>query len=286
MVDRCNGKEALVLFTEHENGFHQQYTQEELDYLRKQMRGFYVFLRKQGKNSEEVQDIFEAIKKDTIYEITHDWEDAFIISRNRAEVLDDANEGVAFEIDLLNASASRPMFELWDEEFKFEDMCQERLEATADRNAGKNTDEYWALAHQHINLMDSVLTTLEARYPNGEQASSDDKEFLNYLTFKLRRMRGIYRPWEETKVRKEGKVKVVTQTMRSHLKDGVWISSSMWKGMQNRINRLLHLDKRYPMKITREAEDEVMEIPGLIVYGLDIDRCIADLDESDTEQEE
>jgi len=282
---RCNGREALMLLVEHDHGFHQEFTEEDIEYLREQRKGLYFYLRKQGKTEEEVKDIFQGIREDTIFEITHEWQEAFLIGRSR--------EDLTFEINPALALEQKPQEELFNADYECEELYQARIEATADRNAGKNTNEYWARARNMLKIVDSCLTELEAKYPEGSQVSVDHREFLQYLTLRLRFFRGLYRPWEETKYEvvkwtHNNKIftkKVRIQKLRSVLGDGIWISASMWKGMQNRINRLLGSPKRYITKQVKETAEEILEVPGLVVYGLDPDRFVAE-EEPDSFEEE
>jgi hypothetical protein len=295
-MDWVTGKDAIILLVEHKHGFHKGYTEKELAFLRKQREGFFIFLRKQGRSLEDTLEIINNIKKSTAFEITHEWQDSFIISQRRAKALDDAAEGIAFEIDLLMAQDDRPVQEKFDNDVSQDKDWDEKMEAAADRVEGKNPDSYWDRARDHLSVTDDCLTKLESEYletdpelsarsPLIKQLSEEHREFLTYLTLRLRMMRGLYRKWEykrthwETKTNKFGKevrVRVVTQSMRCPFKDGVWISRKMWMATQNRINRLLGEEKRYPISIVEETENEILSMPGVVLYGWDFERVSAE----------
>ena len=97
-VDGCT---ALRLLIEHKEGYHSEYTEENLIELHKKACDFYRYLRKGCRiHKKKADEIFTGIIESTRYELKHEWQESFYFSHNRED------KECSTEIDILGAISS------------------------------------------------------------------------------------------------------------------------------------------------------------------------------------
>jgi hypothetical protein len=256
---KVDGKTAIVLMVEWEEfGYHKDYSDSYLDYLKEERVRFYIYLRRRGRSKEEAEIIIERIREDTRRELRVEWMESFYFSPSRE------SKEISMEIDIMGAMHQDKLQE-YDQECQDDIDWEQHQELIAMLAENKSDWDRWKQCFRYLEALDIILKKIEEKHKQALASSQkpnlspDDRHTI------LQAQQDLYELRFGVQVNKGRKIRKI----HSRFGDGIYISAKMWKENQNRINTLMGSSKRYP--IIQKDKTEPMDMMEVAVYGLDLD---------------
>jgi len=242
MTRRVSGKEALILLLEDKMGL-QNFDEAKINYLKRQAKQFYIYLCKQ-MSEWQARDVIDGIIERTRKELEQHWQDSFIIDAQR--------EYSSTEIDIMSKEGTDPQAVL-TQEFQEELEYRERLVKIADAHAESNKNwDRWKQALEHLKDLENQLELLEKFKACQGELTQGEKKHVQKLIAELTMLRfGIVkrrRYLAQSQTNPKIAVRVHEEKRTSVHNDGIYISSTRWKRLRNRLNELIGDPKRYNVK--------------------------------------
>lgn len=253
---RVSGKDALILLVEEQMGL-QDFDESKINYLKNKAKQFYLYLCKQ-MHEWQAREIIDGIIERTRKELGQHWQDAFIMDAQR--------EYSSTEIDIMSKEGTDPEGVL-TQEFYEELEYRERLAKIADSHAEGNKNwERWKRALEHLQDLENKLELLETIKACQGELTEKERKLAHGLVVELRllrfgssqKRRYLGRSRTDPKIA----VRVHETKVESMHKDGIYISKTRWIKLQNRLNKLIGVEKQY-----KEIEFEKRESEDLLDHA-------------------
>lgn len=227
---RVNGRDAVSLLVEQELDI-QKFNQEEVNYLRNQVKNYVLFLQQKGFTQDKALELIRyQADQDKKLLLTDDPYADHIWSRG--------DEVGDLEIDM--AAAMSGDFESQsDNEFDSYQSYWERMEFIADKNSDGYAVEVWIKSENKFNEVMQLLNELENKF-FGKILSEQELSLLKNIKGKINKLRF------GTSIKK-GKV--------THITGGNDLVFRHWALCFNKINKILGIDKQIVVKELEEAGD-------------------------------
>jgi hypothetical protein len=227
-VAQLRGKESFIYLAEIKAGY-RNVSDEELLVVKHKCMDFISWLIRKGHTADSAQQVCENIYNSNLKLLTAEDPYAdFVWSRG-----DEVGET---EINIL--TSLDPSVEKFEEQSNIEcnlhHSMWDNIQKTAERNMNGYDFRYWARVQETIQ---PIVDKLDI-YDKKDKLSGAEKASL----------RKIKRTVNELRFGKIISWKNKTKQIRSVNKDGIYIPVNTWKMLTNRINKLLRIDKQYPIK--------------------------------------